>query len=487
MRGGPFLVKAGMNFHITIISVFPELHTVFCNTSLSGRAQEAGIVEYSFIRLADCASPKQRIDTPACGPGDGMVLRAPIIEKAVQKAEQEHGAGIKIFFSPQGVVLTQKRLRTFVQSIFTFEQNEAVGHSKSKECDSTCACLLRPGQQIASRPFTRRTHIILVCGRYEGIDVRVEKAYADYLFSIGDYVLMGGDIPAQVFLEAMLRLIPGVVGKASSVDNDSFSGSFLDWPVYGLPAEWHGHKIPEILRSGNHAAIDAWRKDKACCTTLQNRFDWMRRTDVNFAEQEYIAKCIPAHYAVLMHDQVLVGKTKKEPGVTSVTTIDLHDVARSCATYGIKKFFVVTPLKDQQALLDVFFQFWHTSKGKQYNKNRFEAMSLVEVCSSLAEVQECVAALHSAAVPLKIATSAQFHTETETLSYEQQGRVWCHARPVLLLFGTGQGLVSEIVAQCDYVLQPVYGMTTYNHLSVRSAVAVVLDRWLGWWGKKRES
>lgn len=443
--------------HITIISVFPELHEPFFRTGLTGRAEENGLVSYSHIRLADCAQPKERIDVPACGPGAGMVIKAEIAGRALELAVERYGRGFTVFFSPQAALLTQPAVRSIAE------------HLLSEPSDSGVVSTNRPA------------HLILFCGRYEGVDERVELVWADAVFSIGNYVLMGGDLPAQVFLEAILRYVPGVIGKSDSVERDSFSGPFVDYPAYGLPVEWQGHAVPDILRSGDHGRIEQWRKEVSCQRTLKTQFAWLRQTPMEQQDVAFVAAQIPPHYAVLMHDQVLIGRQQAEPGVTSVTTIDLHDMARSATTYGIKKFFIVTPLEDQHAVLKVFFEFWHTNAGKEYNVNRYDAMQCIKVVHSLAEVLMEIEVTHGGERPLMIATSAKQHAHSAVIDYTSQGQVWQQRKPVLLVFGTGQGLIPELVEACDYLLLPVCGFSAYNHLSVRSAVAVVFDRWIGYW------
>ena len=445
--------------HITIISVFPELHETFCRTSLPGRAVDAGLVSFSHIRLADCAEPKERIDTPACGPGAGMVIKAELIERAMARAVEAHGEGTTVFFSPQGELLTQTVVKGFARNPRHVEG---------------------PGLDSGQARMTENNHLILFCGRYEGVDERAQEHFADHVFSIGDYVLMGGDLPAQVFLEAILRYLPGVVGKHESVTDDSFSGPFVDYPAYGLPVEWQGKEVPAIVRSGDHGKIQKWRQQVACQRTLERRFSWLRAAPMSEKEIELTATTMPPHYAVLMHDQVMIGKRERVEGTTSVTTIDLHDIARSCTTYGLKKLFIVTPLEDQQELLKVFFEFWHSDKGKTYNTNRYDAMSRVVVVDSLDEVRSRIMQENNEQRPVLVATSAKSHGHSSVISYKQQGEVWRHQRPVLLVFGTGQGLTDELVLSCEYLLQPVRGFTTYNHLSVRSAVAIIFDRWIGY-------
>ncbi|MDQ5890992.1 MAG: tRNA (guanine37-N1)-methyltransferase [Candidatus Dependentiae bacterium] len=440
-------------FTITIITVFPELFENWCKTSLIARAQEAGQLKINCIRLADHVAPKQRIDTPACGPGAGMVLKAPVVAAAIEEAFARYGSGEVVFFTPSGTLLTQRLCQEMATTYFS--------------------------EPLSGAPGVGDHHIILVCGRYEGVDDRVIQRYSGRKISIGNYVLMGGDLPAQVFLEAILRYLPGVVGDSRSVFHDSFSGPLVDFPAYGQPNEWEGMAVPPVLLSGDHAKIEKWRNDAALTQTVKEHFSWLRTSEISSEMRRSVAEKIPAHYVVLMHDQVLIGRKEALPGTTSVTTIDVHDIARSSATYGIKKFYVVTPLHDQQELLRVFFQFWHTDQGRNYNENRYDAMSCVKVVSSLAEAEADIMSL-SGQIPLKIATSARPVDGVQSLAFDDQAIAWQTARPVALMFGTGQGMTAELLQACDYVLTPIHGFTGYNHLSVRAAVAIILDRWLGY-------
>ncbi len=448
-----------MTMKISIITVFPELHTTFLATSIIGRACERGLVSVRTLRLADFCAPKERIDEPVVGPGAGMIIKPEVIERTITACENDWGHGYKIFFSPQGTKLTQRYLQAMAAQIL----NAPEAPSTASECVAETSANVSP-------------HLILICSRYEGIDARVEHHYADAVISIGDYVITGGDIPAQIFLEGLLRLLPGVVGKQESVTEESFSGSLLDYPEYGLPVEWNGKRIPEIVQSGNHAAIKQWRTQQALHNTLNRRFDWFASAQPSAEECQQALKTIPPHYVALMHTQV---KLKDGTvGTTSITSIDLHDTARSCATYGIKNFFMVTPLVDQQAIIATFLDFWRSDFGKNYNQSRYHAVSKVQPALNFDEVITAITTREGKA-PLVIATSAKEYAHVSTIDFTQQGKVWQHDRPVLLLFGTGQGLDDALIEKCDYLLVPVCGMTDYNHLSVRSAIAIVLDRWLG--------
>lgn len=467
---------------ISIVTVFPELHENFINTSLIQRAIEQEIIQFNIVRFSDLCQPKERIDEPTVGHGAGMIIKPEIIQKAIDRCQEKWGPGFKIFFSPQGQRLDQRNLNKIYKNLITQSQNQPNQSCKSQQNQvatktSTTEITSIPSVTTESETTSSNLHLILVCSRYEGIDERVEKFYADLTVSIGDYVLMGGDLPAQIFLEGFLRLIPNVVGKTASVENESFQGAFFDHPEYGLPVEWNQMKIPDILRSGNHKQIVMWRKEQAVKKTILNRFDWIRESNPNETDLELCRKFIPNHYVVIMHSQVIVGDGHKV-GHTSVASIDIHDIARSCKTYGIKNFFIVTQLEDQFKIVNTFFDFWHSKKGKDYNLSRYNAIESVILKKTFESVIEHIKQKENAD-PIIITTSAKPHGNSVKIDYFSQGLVWKENRPVLIVFGTGQGLSDEIMNKSNFILTPIRGLTSYNHLSVRSAAAVILDRWLG--------
>lgn len=426
---------------ISILTLFPELYNSFLQTSLLKRAQDKQVITCNVVPLLDLVAPKERIDAPTFGHGPGMLLRPDVIEKGIEKIEEKHGKAFKIFFSPHGKKLDQNSLRQLYQDI-----SNKSGH-----------CMLLPA-------------------RYEGMDARVEEVYADAVISIGDYVLMGGDLPAMVFLEGLLRLIPGIVGQQESVEKDSFSGAFVDCPHYTAPLEWHGIKVPDVVRSGDHAALAAWRLDQSVKRSVFNHFEWLRSSTLSEQQRSLVHKTIPPHYTALMHTGIVLPDGSE--GTSSVTSIDIHDIARSSKTFGIKNYFVVTPLEDQQKIVHTLLDFWQEGYGVTYRESRHQCMKSV-VC--LKNLDEVIAQIEKqeGLKPLIIATSAKEVATKENITYYNQEQVWKRGRPVLLIFGTGNGLGESIIERCDYILLPIQGFSSFNHLSVRSAAAIILDRWLG--------
>lgn len=432
--------------NISILTLFPDLYQEFLRTSLIGRAQDRDLLNIKLTNLFDFCKPGQRIDSPTFGPGAGMILRPDVVEAAINQQEAVFGKAFKVFFSPQGEKLDQRVLKKL--------------HDMASE----------------------REHLLFFASRYEGVDARVEAEYADMVLSVGDFVLMGGDLPCMVTLEGLLRYVPGVVGRAESVEADSFSGAFVDYPEYTQPVSWHGHDVPEVIRSGNHQAIADWRKDQAAKSTVKKHFDWLRQHNLSDQEKSLAYKHIPSHYAVLMHGDILL-KDQDSPngtrvGTSSVTSFDLHDISRSSLTYGLKNYFIVTPLKDQQNIVNTLLEFWNMPVGINYNKHRHKAVSRVKLKNNLDEVIAAITEQEGKA-PILIATSARDVGHIKKISFYDQSQVWQHDRPVLFLFGTAKGIAPHVVERCEYLLGPIIGFTDFNHLSVRSAAAVVFDRWLG--------
>lgn len=427
--------------NISILTVFDQLYEPFVHTSLVGRAQDKGIVHIDVQSFFAYVQPKERIDAPTFGPGAGMLIRPDVVQKAIEDKEARYGKAFKIFFSPRGEKINQRVFETVA--------------ARAQECG----------------------HLMIIPARYEGMDARVEDEYADMVLSVGDFVIMGGDIPAMLLVEGVLRLVPHVVAKEESVNRESFSGPFVDFPSYTEPVEWKGKRVPDVVRSGNHAAIEKWRMEHAVHATVQEHFLWLRSQALTDEEKKLARHYIPPHYVALMHTDVVVGESRTL-GMTSVTSIDIHDIARSSKTYGVQEFFIVTPLVDQQKIVQKLLDFWKKGIGFEYNRCRHEAIQLVNLIESLDDVIKKIEE-REGKKPLIIATSAQLTHDQKIISFYDQKKVWQDDRPVLLLFGTGQGLSSSVIEQSDYLLLPIDGFSEFNHLSVRSAAAIILDRWLG--------
>ena len=230
-----------MTFTAQILTLYPEMFPGPLGTSLAGRAMDEGKWVLDTINPRDFATDKHRSvdDTPAGG-GAGMVLRADVMAAAVDLAIGNHPKAPILAMTPRGKPLTQARVR-----------------------------------EIAAGPG-----VTIICGRFEGFDERLFEARDIEEVSIGDYVLSGGEMGALVLLDACIRLLPGVMGASSSGDDESFENVILEYPQYTRPQIWEGRIIPEVLRSGDHAKIAAWRKQRAEEDTRLRRPDlWERHRD----------------------------------------------------------------------------------------------------------------------------------------------------------------------------------------------------------------
>jgi len=429
--------------NISVVTLFEKLYKPFLDTSLVGRAQRDGLVRFDVKSLLDYAAPNKRVDAPTFGPGTGMLLKPEVVEAAIESQDQQHGPSYKIFFSPHGKMLDQDMLHTIIDALRT------------------------------------QKHLLLLPARYEGMDARVESYYADQIISAGNVVLMGGDIPAMMLIEGLLRLIPGVVGKEQSVIEESFTGALVDYPEYTAPPVWKGIKVPEVIRSGNHQEIRKWRECAAAKRSVMHHFDWVRTHQATPEQEKLIINTIPPHYAVLMHTDVLL--PGDQVGNTSVTSLDVHDIARSVATYGLKNYFIVTPLCDQQKIIQTLLDFWASPEGIDYNIQRHKALEKVVIVSSLDQVRDYISKKESSQ-PLLIGSSArasEYFKHNNAITFYDQSKVWAHNQPVLFVLGTGRGLSPSLLEHCDFMVPPIKGYSSFNHLSVRSAAAVVFDRWLG--------
>ena len=222
------------------------------NTSIIGRAQEKGILSVEAINIRDFAENKHnRVDDYTYGGGAGMLMQAGPVYGAYQSVvEKTNSKPRVIYLSPQG--------QTFSQSV--------------------------------AEEFAKEEELIFLCGHYEGIDERVlEEIVTDYV-SVGDYVLTGGELPAMVMIDAISRLIPGVLHNDVSAEFESFQDNLLEYPQYTRPEEWHGKKVPEILLSGHHANVEKWRREQSIIRTAQRRPDLLEKANLTNKEKEWLRR-----------------------------------------------------------------------------------------------------------------------------------------------------------------------------------------------------
>jgi tRNA (guanine37-N1)-methyltransferase len=239
-----------------ILTLFPEMVKTVLATSILKRANEKGVLDARVVNIRDFTRDKhQSVDDSPYGGGAGMVLKPDPIFHAVNSLKEEAGSLRLILLSPQGLSFDQKRAEEF------------------------------------SREERR---LIFICGRYEGIDERVRIGLAPEEFSIGDYVLTGGELAALVMIDASVRFIPGVLGDETSVIEESFQG-ILDYPHYTRPSDFLGMPVPEVLLSGDHERIRIWRRKEALRSTLKKRPDLLLKAELSREDQKLLEEIKKSH------------------------------------------------------------------------------------------------------------------------------------------------------------------------------------------------
>ncbi len=234
-----------------VLSIFPEMLKSPLDYSLLKKAQEKGLIEIRLHNIRDWAEDKHKMtDDAPYGSGCGMVMKVEPVEKALGKIKNNKLNPLVILMTPQGEKFNQ---------------------------------------EIASQ-LTHEKQIIIICGRYEGVDERIREHLADREISIGDYILTGGELSALVLIDAVSRLLPGVLGNDESAFSESFSQNLLEYPQYTRPAEYKGWKVPEILLSGNHAQIEKWRKQKSLKRTYKRRPDLLKKAKLSTEDKKNLQK-----------------------------------------------------------------------------------------------------------------------------------------------------------------------------------------------------
>jgi tRNA (guanine37-N1)-methyltransferase len=402
--------------------------------SILKKAQEKGLISVRLVDPRDYTTDKHRtVDDAPYGGGQGMVMKPEPLAAAIEDVKSKSARPRVILLSPQG----------------------------------------KPFDQAEAQRLSLEHELVLVCGRYEGVDERV-KAFVDDELSVGDYTLSGGELPAMVVIDAVARLIPGVLGNLDSPKEESFAEGLLEYPQYTRPEEFRGMKVPEILLSGDHEKVNEWRKAMSLRLTRERRPDLLAKAQPSAAEKKTTAAGRRLYIALLHHP---VYDKNGEIVTTAVTNMDIHDIARAGKTYGLRGFYVVTPVKALQRLTLKIIAHWEVGYGSQYNETRKEALALARVKDTLDDViidveREC------GAKPQIVASSARPGGNRTSFAHLRK-MLRKDSAPFLLLLGTGWGLTDAVLAQSDYILEPIDGGTDYNHLSVRSAASIMLDRLLG--------
>ncbi|MDR1132670.1 MAG: tRNA (guanosine(37)-N1)-methyltransferase TrmD [Synergistaceae bacterium] len=415
---------------ISVVTAFPDVVKGYLSSSVLGRGIEKGLLDVSVVDLRDFASGDYRQIDDYCYGGGGMVLMAAPLESAVESAAARENRYV-VYPSPQGRPLCQELVEDLLS-------------------------------------VAARKRLVLVCGRYEGVDERFVRRHVDMEISMGDFVITGGELPSLAVIDAIARLVPGVVGSFDSVKEDSFFSGMLDNPHYTRPEDWGGDKVPETLLEGDHAAINRFRRREAVGRTVSRRPELLAKAGI----MPYLECGV---YVLELHHPVLDRNGRES--TTSVTGMDLHDIARACRTYGVRKFIVATPLESQRELISEVASHWITGYGAEFNPDRADAMRGIKTAAS---VSRALAWINEKERRQPFVIAATARERAGSLSWlTLKDMALRAARPVVFVFGTGSGLCEETLASADAVMSPISGGKEYNHLSVRSAVSITLDRFFG--------
>jgi len=238
---------------IGLITLFPEMFSAITDYGISGRAVRAGLVTLNFWNPRDFATDKHRtVDDKPFGGGPGMLMKTEPLVASIQAARESLGETIVGYLSPQGTTLAQAKIIELAQS----------------------------------------PNLVLVCGRYQGIDARVLEAEIDEEWSLGDFVLSGGEIAAMALIDAMIRFQPGALGDEDSAQQDSFASGLLHSPEYTRPQSFAGQDVPEVLLSGDHEAIRLWRLKQSLGATWVRRPDMLETISLDLEQQELLEQFI---------------------------------------------------------------------------------------------------------------------------------------------------------------------------------------------------
>ncbi len=235
---------------IDIMTLFPEMCEAVLSESIIGRARQNGFVDIRCVNIRDFTKDKHnRVDDAPYGGGTGMLMQTQPVYDCWEHICAELGKKPKlIYMSPQGQVLTQQKVKE----------------------------------------LSKEENLILLCGHYEGIDERVIEEIVDEEISIGDYVLTGGELPALVLADSISRMLPGVLANDEAFEQESHYSSLLEYPQYTRPPEWHGKSVPEVLLSGHHKNIEAWRREQSLKRTFERRKDLLDNAELSKSDRKLL-------------------------------------------------------------------------------------------------------------------------------------------------------------------------------------------------------
>ncbi|MEF2143883.1 MAG: tRNA (guanosine(37)-N1)-methyltransferase TrmD [Desulfovibrionaceae bacterium] len=424
--------------HFNLVTIFPEFFDSALSVGLLGKAVDKGLVTFERVSpRAQTSDRHQTVDDKPYGGGAGLVMLVEPLAKTLRALDRP---GRLLMLSPRGRKLTQEY----------------------------------------ARELAEEESLTLICGRYEGIDERILDLFPVELVSVGEAVLNGGESAALCVVEAVSRLLPEFMHKEESLEEESFSSGLLEYPHYTRPDQYEDIAVPEVLISGDHGRIASWRRQQSVLNTLRHRPELLADAPLGPEDVRTLRASSRVQrgrnlYLALVHYPV----TNKfgDTVAVSLTNLDIHDMSRVSRTYALGGLILVTPIADQRELAATLLKHWVAGPGGQANPDRAEALGQASVVSDLEMAVHMVEKM-AGQRPRVAATSARLEKKGGPFRTPAEVRGWLDEQPVLLLFGTGSGLAPQALEGAE-LLRPLRCLDAYNHLSVRSAVAITVDRILG--------
>ena len=424
-----------------IVTIFPGFFDSVFSFGVISRAVESKALEINVHDLRTYSADKHgKTDDTPYGGGSGMLMTPGPIGNAIGRIREKGLRSVVILTTPKGEEFDDRK----AQELCGFEQ------------------------------------LIILCGRYEGVDDRVSELYVDMKISTGKYINSGGEYACSLIVDAVSRYLPGVLGNTESLASESLTNGLLQYPQYTKPRTYKGKKVPELLLSGDHEKIRKWRRQESIKSTFIHNPASLDDAQLSKEEDAFLKELKTGDspdfrvYIALVHYPAY--NSRLEVVSTAFKSIDAHDISRDATTYGVKKFYLINPVEEQRRLAGRLVDHWTEGEGRNFNETKSKAFGIISIMSTIEEAVGQIEEIEGEK-PKIVVTDARF-SDDMTGYRALREKIFENTEPFLILFGTGWGLTLETIKAADYVLKPISGYSEFNHLSVRSAAAVVLDRLL---------
>lgn len=424
-----------------IVTIFPGFFDSVFSFGVISRAVESKALEINVHDLRTYSADKHgKTDDTPYGGGSGMLMTPGPIGNAIGRIRGKGLRSAVILTTPKGEEFDDRK----AQELCGFEQ------------------------------------LIILCGRYEGVDDRVSELYVDMKISTGKYINSGGEYACSLIVDAVSRYLPGVLGNTESLASESLTNGLLQYPQYTKPRTYKGKKVPELLLSGDHEKIRKWRRQESIKSTFTHNPASLDDAQLSKEEDAFLKELKTGDspdfrvYIALVHYPAY--NSRLEVVSTAFKSIDAHDISRDATTYGVKKFYLINPVEEQRRLAGRLVDHWIEGEGRNFNETKSKAFGIISIMSTIEEAVGQIEKIEGKK-PKIVVTDARF-SDDMTGYRALREKIFENTEPFLILFGTGWGLTLETIKAADYVLKPISGYSEFNHLSVRSAAAIVLDRLL---------